>query len=280
MEKTWRDYWREANQSDTSDTHSSQPIYTTGTTSWSPSFCGEFMASPWRIKASSSLVFLCCWLSFNWFLIESAVHSCHWDGVFWVFNLQISWFIPRVCDYYNYVAFVIGGYRVDVFLGENITLKQWMLPGTMRLSWGGVWYVGTLVVETVCMHGYVCVSCTACLFIFLHPARPQRACRPQRRRCLAVCSASVMRVYVYLSVCACLLGERLWCGAPALSLRPVMPLCGSYWAGTFRMTSANGDKADRSGRLWLLQEKGYSPKCVFVCGFEYTHMQFFTSIFL
>lgn len=43
--KTWRAYWREAHQSDTSDTHLVQPIYTTGTTSWSPTGCGEFMAA-------------------------------------------------------------------------------------------------------------------------------------------------------------------------------------------------------------------------------------------
>lgn len=164
------------------------------------------------------------------------------------------------------------------FWGENFTLKQWKLPGTMRLArvgfdtWAHLW-----LNQCVC----VCVvySSTSIL-IHISAICTSTVCVPTTAPSLPGCLlASVMRVYVYssvcLCVCVCVYGVTLmWSTCP---LRPVLLLllllCGGYWAGTFRMTSSNGDKADRSGRLWLLLEKA-TPKNVCLCTFGNTFALF------
>lgn len=121
------------------------------------------------------------------------------------------------------------------------------------------------------MHVYACVCMCLMyskryLFSFLHPVRPQLACRPQRRRCPAVC-LPVQCMFMFSQVCACM-HVRLISAYDVEHLPSLGQAChcGSYWAGTFRMTSSNGDKADRSRRLWLLLEKRLLPKvCVSVC---------------
>lgn len=133
-----------------------------------------------------------------------------------------------------------------------------MLPGTIRLCWVGsdMW----VSCGFTNMHVHACtVSSRRYLFLVLHPLLPQLACWPQGwepPRCNAL--------WGFLNVCvACMcvcLATMIW---STCRLRAMHTAEASYWAGTFQMTSSNGDKADKSGRLWLLQErKGSSLQCV------------------
>lgn len=64
-------------------------------------------------------------------------------------------FIPLVCDYFNFVAFVIGGYPVDVCLGgkyypENVNAAQ-----SHEIVLGGVWCRVSFVVKAS-VYTYLC----------------------------------------------------------------------------------------------------------------------------
>lgn len=123
-----------------------------------------------------------------------------------------------------------------------------MLPGTIRLCWVGsdMW----VSCGFTNMHVHACtVSSRRYLFLVLHPLLPQPACWPQAwepPRCNALWGFLSVRV-----ACVCV-ATMIW---STCRLRAVRTAEASYWAGTFQMTSSNGDKADKSGRLWLLQER-------------------------
>lgn len=54
---------------------------------------------------------------------------------FWFGDLL---FIHGVCDYFNFVAFVIGGYPADVYLGGKLYLETVNAARDYEVDLGGV----------------------------------------------------------------------------------------------------------------------------------------------
>lgn len=148
---------------------------------------------------------------------------------FWIRDLL---FIPPFCDYFNFVAFVIGGYPVDVYLGENITLKLWILPGTVRLSWVGFGAGLALWSKPACIHMYV--SYTAWVIIII-PIFYQPWVFPAKHNALA--AAKVMHIHGRSTMCLC-------SDVDQVSSLEQACLWGGHWAVNFWMTSSKGARLE------------------------------------
>lgn len=64
-------------------------------------------------------------------------------------------FIPLVCDYFNFVAFVIGGYPVDVYLGGKYYPETVNAARNHEVVLGGFWCRARFVVKAS-VYTYVC----------------------------------------------------------------------------------------------------------------------------
>lgn len=117
----------------------------------------------WHISGSSLSSSQC---SFNWFLIGVRLVFVIQMETFWFGDLL---FIHGVCDYFNFAAFVIGGYTADVYLGGKYYLETVNAAQNHEVGLGGDWYSGSFVVKAS-VYTYVCfIYSMIYLLLFQHP---------------------------------------------------------------------------------------------------------------
>lgn len=118
--------------------------------------------------------------SFNW------IHTAVWFAFvvkMETFRFRGLLFIPLVCDYFNFVAFVIGGYPVDVYLGGQY------YPETVNAAWNhevvlcGFWCRVRFVVKAS-VYTYVCfIYRMRYLLLSQHSISPRFSCQPSACPC-------------------------------------------------------------------------------------------------
>lgn len=130
---------------------------------------------------------------------------------FWFGNLL---FIHAGYDYFNCVAFVIGGYPADVYLEGKHCLETVNVAQNHKVGLGGVWYSGSFVVKAS-MYTYVCfIYSMRYLLLFQHPLSTMFLL-PTTEPCLP---AKVMHIHVSSAM------VEQWLEPPVFSRTACMPL--------------------------------------------------------